>query len=263
MDLPGVALITGAASGIGRATSILFAAEGCKKIVIVDVARPGLERTGSLLAEHHPDATVLALEADLRSEQAVENLVEQAVAKFGRIDYCCNIAGIVLHGSTLETKTSDWELQYEVNLRGVFFCERAELRRILGQEPLKSRDSKYAFRGVIVNVSSLAGLMAYPDLAAYSAFKHGVCGLSKSDAMKYGPQGVRINTVCPGAVATPITQNLPDMEPEQMTKLLASTGLGRVADPEELAEAIVWMCSGRASFVNGASLSVNGGRNGF
>lgn len=197
MDFPGVALITGAASGIGRATSLLFGAEGCKRIVVADINNQELEQTKALILQSHADADVLSVEVDLRSESAVENLIKQAVARFGRIDYCCNVAGIVLGGGTAEVETSDFELQYEINLRGAFFCERAELRVILQQERLKTKDSKYPLRGVIVNVSSLAGLMAYPDLPVYTAFKHGVCGLAKSDAMKYGIEGVRINTVCP------------------------------------------------------------------
>ncbi|EXJ77937.1 hypothetical protein A1O3_09096 [Capronia epimyces CBS 606.96] len=269
MDFPGVAFITGAASGIGRATSLLFAAEGCQRIVISDINEAGLEETKALIAESHGGAgagagpDVLAVPVDLRSESSVDSLVEKAVARFGRLDYCCNVAGIVLGGGTAEVQTSDFELQYEVNLRGVFFCERAELRVLRQQEPLASKDSKYPIRGAIVNVSSLAGQMAYADLPAYSAFKHGVCGLSKSDAMKYGPEGIRINTVCPGAVTTPITKNLPPQKPEELEALLKIIALGRYADPEELAQAIVWLSSGRASYINGTTLSVNGGRQGF
>lgn len=153
MDFPGVALITGAASGIGRATSILFAVEGCRKIVIADINRQGLEETKQLISEHNPDTECLLVEVNLRNEESVETLFSTAVSKWGRLDYCCNVAGIVLEGPTAEGQTSEWELQYEINLRGLFFCERAELRTMRKQEPLQSKDSKYPIRGSIVNVN--------------------------------------------------------------------------------------------------------------
>jgi NAD(P)-dependent dehydrogenase (short-subunit alcohol dehydrogenase family) len=200
MDFPGVALVTGAASGIGRATALLFAARGCKKIVISDLNLNGLEQVKLKIQDEHKDVSVLAVVANMREEESVEELVAKAVEKFGRIDYCCNVAGILRSGSTVDTTTADFTLQYEILLRGVFFCERAELRAMLKQDVLASKDSRFPMRGAIVNVASLAGLMAYPDLPAYSAFKHGVIGLTKSDAMKYGSEGIRINAVCPGYV---------------------------------------------------------------
>jgi NAD(P)-dependent dehydrogenase (short-subunit alcohol dehydrogenase family) len=199
-EFPGVALVTGAASGIGRATAKLFAARGCKKIVISDMNPEGLEQVKAAIQKEHEDVTLLAVVTNVRDEASVEDLIAKAVEKFGRIDYCCNVAGITIVANTVETKTEDFTLQYEVLLRGVFFCERAELRAMLKQERLASENSTFPMRGHIVNVASLAGLKAYPDLPAYSAFKHGVIGLTKSDAMKYGPEGIRINAVCPGCV---------------------------------------------------------------
>jgi len=263
MDFPGVALVTGAASGIGRETAKLFAARGCKKVVISDMNLQGLQEVQSMIESEHDGVSVLAVATDVRSETSVEDLIVAAVDRFGRIDYCCNVAGIVLAGDTVGTSTDDFELQYQVNLRGVFFCVRAELRAMLKQERLASKDSKFPMRGHIVNVASLAGKKAYPDLSAYAAFKHGVIGLSKSDAMKYGPEGIRVNSVCPGAVATPISKNLPPPTPEASANLERVTALGRIAEPEELAECLVWLCSGRSSFVAGIDLSVNGGRSGF
>jgi len=263
MDFPGVALVTGAASGIGRETAKLFAIRGCKKLVISDLNLGGLEEVKSAIEHEHQGVSVLAVETNVRDEASVDNMVAKAVEKFGRIDYCCNVAGITLAGSTAEASTADFELQYEVNLRGVFFCERAELRAMLKQERLASKDSKYPMRGTIANVASLAGLKAYPDLPAYAAFKHGVVGMTKSDAMKYGPEGIRVNCLCPGAVDTPITKNLPPTPPEVHENLLRNTGLRRTAGPEEMAECLIWLCSGRSSFVAGIALSANGGRSGF
>ncbi|KIM94680.1 hypothetical protein OIDMADRAFT_45623 [Oidiodendron maius Zn] len=259
MDFPGVALVTGGASGIGRATAKLFAARGCKKVIISDLNLEGMEQVKSAIEQEHKDVNVLVVLTNVRDEASVEDLISKAIEKFGRIDYCCNVAGITLSGSTVDTTTADFTLQYEILLRGVFFCERAELRAMLKQDRLASNDSKFPMRGHIVNVASLAGLKAYPDLPAYSAFKHGVIGLTKSDAMKYGTEGIRINAVCPGAVDTPLS----NLTSEAIADLSINTGLGRIGYPEELAEALIWLCSGRSSFVAGITLSVNGGRSGW
>ncbi|KEF51128.1 uncharacterized protein A1O9_12851 [Exophiala aquamarina CBS 119918] len=262
MDLTGVALITGAASGIGKATALLFVAEGCRRLVLADVNREGLEKSKEEIAADQPDVVVLAVQTDLRSEDSVDNCVEQAIVKFGRIDYCCNIAGITLGGITTEVKTSDFDLQYEVDLRGVFFCERAQLRAMLKQEPVKPKHSEHPVKGVIVNVSSMAGLFPYPGLPSYAAFKHGVCGLTKSDAMEYGPKGIRINAVCPGGVKTNINRTLSAEYQEKIKGAQNIVALRRFAEPKEIAEAIAWLCSGRSSYVCGSTISINGGREG-
>ncbi|OQV04951.1 hypothetical protein CLAIMM_09761 [Cladophialophora immunda] len=247
MEYPGVAFVTGAASGIGRATAILFAARGCQRIVLTDKNLDGLHETQTMIRQRYQSVSALVVQTDVRDERSVQELVAHAVSEFGRIDYCCNVAGITLAGETAESTTADFELQYQINLRGVYFCERAELQAMLKQDSLTSAESDIPVKGTIVNVASLAGLMAYPDLPAYAAFKHAVIGLSKSDAMR--------------AVLTPLTANM--SRSHLYEAAIQSTGLRRAGKPEELAEALVWLCSGRSAFVNGIALSVNGGRNGL
>jgi NAD(P)-dependent dehydrogenase (short-subunit alcohol dehydrogenase family) len=138
MEFPGVALVTGAASGIGRATALLFAARGCRQIVIADVRDEGLQETKASISQLAKDSRVLAVYVDVRKEDSVQSMVNAAVAEFGRIDYCCNVAGITILGETAESKTSDFDLMYEINLRGVYFCERAEIRAMLRQNRLAS-----------------------------------------------------------------------------------------------------------------------------
>jgi len=262
MDFPGVALITGAASGIGRETAIIYAKEGCKKITISDRNLDGLYETQRLIESHSKDATVRIAQCDLTDEASVQRVVDGTVEQFGRLDYCANVAGIILLGKqTSEMTTSFFDIHYQVNLRGLFFCERAELQVMLKQEPLLSRNSKRPSRGSIVNVSSMAGLVGTKEIPAYAASKHGVNGLSKADGMFYGQYGIRVNTVCPGAIATPILANSGNSTSQAPLKEsnTMDNALQRFGDPEEVADAVVWLTSGRASYITAAILAVNGG----
>ncbi|KAE8331449.1 hypothetical protein BDV39DRAFT_201100 [Aspergillus sergii] len=259
MDFPGVALITGAGSGIGQQTSILYAKEGCQRLTIADINSTALEHTQQLINSVAPAAQVLVRACDVSKEEEVEAMVDETVTRFGRIDYCANVAGISLLGPpTDQIATALFDRDQNINLRGLFFCERAELRAMLKQEP----DSRYTARGSIVNVSSMAGLVGLGDLPVYSASKHGVVGLSKADGMHYGQHGIRVNTVCPGAINTPILQNSgnavgvkPLTSPDAI-----QNALGRFGDPQEVAEALVWITSHRASYITAAVLAVNGGQ---
>ncbi|KAF2802339.1 oxidoreductase [Mytilinidion resinicola] len=263
MDFPGVALITGAASGIGRETALLYAREGCKALTIADLNAAGLEETKKKIEAINPDAKVRIAVCNVTDEAAVQSMVDGTVEQFGRLDYAANVAGMILLGvQTADMSTDFFEKHYQVNLRGLFFCERAELQAMLKQEPITSKDSKYPARGAIVNVSSMSGLVASPDIPAYAASKFGVIGLTKSDGMNYGKKLIRVNAVAPGAVATPILANSGNKASATPLKDSASmdNGLGRFGDPEELAQCIVWLTSGRASYVTASTVVANGGQ---
>jgi NAD(P)-dependent dehydrogenase (short-subunit alcohol dehydrogenase family) len=261
MDFQGVALVTGAASGIGRATALLYAAEGCKRIVIADFNVALLQEAKKQIEQVNQGAEVLALAVDVRSDAAVEDMVHRAVEAFGRIDYCANVAGILRFGDTSVLPLSDFEDVYQVNLRGTFLCAKAEINAMLRQEPLKSSHSKFAARGAIVNVSSQAGLMGNGNLPAYVASKHGVVGLSKSDGVKFAQHGIRVNAVCPGTIETPILGALPQGEigERRAVERTREIAMGRVGRPEEVAQCIIFLTSGRSSFVTGTTLAVHGG----
>lgn len=266
-DLPGVALVTGAGSGIGKETAKLFAKEGCQRITIADINATSLEETKKLIEAEYKGVQVKAFTVDITDEASVQAMVDGTVEAFGRVDYCANVAGIILLGPpTAEMSTAFFDKHYDVNLRGIFFCERAQLQAMLKQEPIKSKDSKHPARGAIANVSSMAGLIGKGEIPAYTATKHGVIGLSKADGLYYGKHGIRVNAVCPGTVITPILVNSgnkitnaaqPFKDPKNMG---IDTALGRLGDPEELAEALVWITSHRASYINATTLTANGGQ---
>jgi NAD(P)-dependent dehydrogenase (short-subunit alcohol dehydrogenase family) len=195
MDLTGVSLITGAASGIGRETAIAFAQDGCTKLALGDVNQTGLEETKKLILEFSRNAKITTNIVDVRKEESVNAFIKAAVDTFGRIDYACNIAGLLrTTGNTHSIPMADYDLQMDVNLRGVFLCERAELNIMMKQEPR----GKYNERGVVINMASIAGMIAYPDLSVYAATKAAVLNLTKSDGLFYGKYGIRIVAVCPG-----------------------------------------------------------------
>jgi len=255
--------VTGAASGIGKQTAILYAKEGCSRISISDVNSVGLEATKKEIETVSEGVQVRSAICDVSDETAVQKMIDGTVAQFGRIDYCANIAGITVLGPpTAEITTSFFDKDQGINLRGLFFCERAELQVMLRQEPLGTKNSKYKFRGSIVNVASMAGLVGKAAIPVYTASKHGVVGLSKADGMYYGKHLIRVNTICPGAIATNILANSGNaaaVKPLQDANNM-DNALQRYGDPEEVAEALVWITSSRAGYITAAVLAVNGGQ---
>lgn len=241
-----VALVTGAGSGIGRASALAFAREGAR-LVLADVDEDGGKET-TRLAEQ-AGAEVAFFPADVSDEDQVRALISGGVAAFDRIDCAHNNAGI---SGPLAPMTSlalsDVRKLFDVNALGVFLCMKHEIPVMLGQGG-----------GAIVNTSSGAGLGGSPYFAAYGATKYAVIGFTTSAAMEYGGQGVRVNAVCPGPIGTPMLDTITSGNAQIREAFVERVPMRREGRPEEVAELVVWLCSDAASYVNGAAIPVDGG----
>ncbi len=241
-----VALVTGAASGIGRATAVLFAEKNAN-VAISDVDEEGLRKTADLVKEQ--EGEVLSITADISKADEVENMINKTVDHLGRLDYACNNAGI--EGpmtTTVEYTEEDWDRVLNINLKGQWLCMKYEI-------PAMPENG-----GSIVNISSILGKVGFAGAPAYTAAKHGLIGLTKTAALEYSEQGIRINAVCPGFIETPMLDRAgitTDKETKKQTESLHP--IGRLGESEEVAEAIVWIASDKASFISGDSLMVDGG----
>jgi NAD(P)-dependent dehydrogenase (short-subunit alcohol dehydrogenase family) len=242
-----IAIITGAGSGIGRATAKIFAREGAKLLIADIVAEAGME---TLKALKDAGAAALFLKVDVAKSTEVEAMVAKAVEIYGRIDCAFNNAGIEGEGAlTHKCSEENWHRVLSINLTGVWLCMKAEIAQML----------KQGGGGAIVNTSSMAGLVGSVGGPAYVAAKHGVAGLTKTAALEYGRHGIRVNAVCPGPIRTPMMQRIMRGSAEAEQRFIRSEPLKRFGEPEEIGESVAWLCSERASYVTGVPMPVDGG----
>jgi NAD(P)-dependent dehydrogenase (short-subunit alcohol dehydrogenase family) len=240
-----VALVTGGASGIGRATAIAFAKRGAAVVVADADARNG-EAVAEDLRERF-GAHALFIHVNVTDPASVQNMVQTTVNQFGGLDYAFNNAGVPDGSTSLRVSTQgNWDRVMSVNLEGVWHCMKAELDHMLAAE-----------KGAIVNNASRSGLVGVPGDAIYGAAKHGVIGLTKAAAVEFASKGIRVNAVCPGLVDTALTRA--KFGDDLIPRSRLANPLGRMAQAEEIAEAVVWLCSDAASFVVGVALPVDGG----
>ena len=241
-----VGLVTGGTSGIGRETAVLFAKAGVKVVV---AGRRELEGNETIELVRSVGGEGLFVKADVSKASEVEALIQKAVERFGRLDVAFNNAGIEGVWVPLIKQTEeDWDRTIDINLKGVWLCLKYEIRQML----------KQGGGGAIVNMASIGGLVGFSGAAAYSASKHGVLGLTKAAALENARSGIRINAVCPGAVETPLADRVFGA-PSVHKYVLSCHPIGRFGKSAEVAEAVVWMCSERSSFMTGQSLVLDGG----
>jgi len=241
-----VALVTGGASGIGRASALAFAREGAK-VLVSDIAETRGQETVSMIREISGDATFI--QADVTNWEEVSALIETTIGTYQHLDFALNNAGVQgVRARTADYPEDEWQHVIDVNLNSVWYCMKFELEQMIKQR-----------HGVIVNLASVAGLVGFPLHSAYSASKHAVVGLTKAAALEYIRKGIRINAVCPGFIDTPMVQNAKKEEPEYVQRLIERVPARRMGTPEEVAAAILYICSGQAGFVTGHTLVLDGG----
>ncbi|MBP2170771.1 NAD(P)-dependent dehydrogenase (short-subunit alcohol dehydrogenase family) [Erwinia toletana] len=241
-----VALITGAASGMGLATAKAFAAAGAA-VVMADISEEAVCVAAAELNAAGYKAS--GIRCDVAKIDEVKAMVDQAVATFGRIDVAFNNAGVQSPvAETALAEPEDYDFVMDVNLRGIWNCMKYELIQ------MKKQGS-----GAIVNNSSLGGLVGIAERGIYHASKHGVVGLTKSAGLEYAPQNIRVNAICPGIIETPMVSGMLESQPEAMAEMMKEVPIKRLGRAEEIADAVLWLCSPASSFIIGHALPVDGG----
>ncbi|MCM0606288.1 MAG: SDR family oxidoreductase [Xanthomonadaceae bacterium] len=241
-----VVFITGASSGIGRATALAFAKEGAS-VVIADV----LTDEGAQTARKVEELGVrsLLIKCDVSKDSEVKSAIGKTIETFGRIDFAFNNAGTEGQSAyTADTTEENWNRVIDVNLKGVWLCMKYQIPQMIKQGS-----------GSIVNCSSVAGLIGFQGSPAYVASKHGVIGLTKTAALEYAKSKIRVNAVCPGVIQTAMIERVTHGEAQIQKQLSDGEPIGRVGQPEEVAQAVLWLCSDASSFVTGHPLAVDGG----
>jgi NAD(P)-dependent dehydrogenase (short-subunit alcohol dehydrogenase family) len=238
-----VALVTGAASGIGRATALAFAAEGAR-VAILDRTAVALRETEAALKQ--AGGEVLAIACDVSIPEQVEAAVAQVVERFGRLDIAFNNAGVENKATPLhEIELQEWDRILNINVRGIFVCMKHEIAQMVRHGG-----------GVVVNTSSGAGIRGVAGGASYAASKHAIIGMTRSAALDYAKQNIRVNAILPGNIETPMMDRFTGGD---LQKAINLEPVGRLGKPEEIAEAVLWMCSDLGRFVTGSSVVVDGG----
>jgi len=241
-----VALVTGGASGLGRVSAVALAREGAK-VIVSDVAVTGGETTVQMIKEEGGLATFIR--ADITKSDEVEAMVGAAIQNFGRLDFALNNAGIDGVRARIANYPEDvWHQVINLNLTGVFLCLKHEL-------PIMVKQGS----GVIINMSSVAGVTGFPGHAAYTASKHGVIGLTKTAAIDYSKAGIRVNAICPAYTRTPMLDRMLEQTPDLEAKLISRVPLRRLGTAEEIAQAVIYLFSDAAAFITGHSLVMDGG----
>jgi NAD(P)-dependent dehydrogenase (short-subunit alcohol dehydrogenase family) len=242
-----VAFITGAGTGIGRATALAFSRQGAS-VVITDIKAETLQETAQLIEQE--GGRSLAIPCDVTQTGSVKAALDKVIDTFGRLDYAFNNAGVEQPKTPLaDIDEAEWDRIVDTDLRSVFLCMKYQIPLMLQQGG-----------GAIVNTSSGAGVKGIPGQGAYAAAKHGIIGLTKSAALDYASQNIRINAVCPGFIETPMYDRFTGGTEKGRQEVISQEPIGRAGKPEEIADAVIWLCSETSSFIVGHALVVDGGQ---